>query len=185
MKKFIIYNLCILSLFSCEKIWVEELHERACDKIRGLYEPVSIVWEEPEPIDIDGDGVASFDYLAEWEKIFQGSPGDNIINNDHGTLDIPYIRDLDAEETDSPWYSPDLAQWHIKYDFNIRVVIEGNESHLEFDLPDDGSEFCHTGPGEITLRTKVTLTTLTESGTTKDVTGTIFIKYVRTQYIAK
>ena len=57
--------------------------------------------------------------------------------------------------------------------------------HLEFELPDDGSEFYHTGHGEIALRTKVTLTTLTESGTTKDVTGTIFIKYVRTQYIAK
>ena len=95
MKKFIIYNLCILSLFSCEKIWVEELHERACDTIRGLYDPVSIVWEQAEPIDINGDGEASYDYLAEWE------------------------------------------------------------------------------------------TTLTESGTTKDVTGTIFIKYVRTQYNAK
>jgi hypothetical protein len=64
-------------------------------------------------------------------------------------------------------------------------VIECNESHLEFDLPDDGAEFCHTSPGKITLRTEVTLTTLTESGTAKDVIGTILIKYARKQYLAK
>lgn len=64
-------------------------------------------------------------------------------------------------------------------------MIEGNDSHLEFDLPDDGAEFCHTGPGKITLRTEVTLTTLTESGTAEDVIGTILIKYARKQYLAK
>ncbi len=97
------------------------------------------------------------------------------------SLDIPYVLDANAEFSDYP----SLSRRHISYNFNINVIIEGNESHLEFDLPDDGSEFYHTGHGEIALRTKVTLTTLTESGTTKDVTGTIFIKYVRTQYIPK
>ena len=86
MKKFIIYNLCILSLFSCEKIWVEELHERACDTIRGLYDPVSIVWEEAEPIDINGDGEASYDYLAEWDKVISGGPGNNSIHNDRAAF---------------------------------------------------------------------------------------------------
>lgn len=181
MKKFIIYNLCILSLFSCEKIWVEELHERACDTIRGLYDPVSIVWEEAEPIDINGDGEASYDYLAEWDKVISGGPGNNSIHNDRASLDIPYVLDANAEFSDYPC----LSRRHIPYGFGINVIIEGNDSHLEFELPDDGSEFYHTGHGEIALRTKVTLTTLTESGTTKDVTGTIFIKYVRTQYIAK
>ena len=140
MKKFIIYNLCILSLFSCEKIWVEELHERACDTIRGLYDPVSIVWEEAEPIDINGDGEASYDYLAEWDKVISGSPGNNSIHNDRATLDIPYVLDANAEFSDYP----SLSRRHIPYDFNINVIIEGNDSHLEFELPDDGSEFYHT-----------------------------------------
>ena len=183
MKRLIIFNICILSLVSCEKVWYEELNERANDTIRGIYQPVSIIWEESEPIDINGDGEASFDYLSEWENVWYGSPGDSSASAGRGTLAIPYIIDGDADDKDSPWYSPWLAQRHIPYEFQYKVVIEGNESHLEFVLPKDGSEFCHTGHGEITLRTEVTLTTLTQEGTTKDVTGTIFIKYSRTQYL--
>ena len=39
-----------------------------------------------------------------------------------------------------------------------------------------------TGYGEITLRTKVTLHVLTESGKSKQVAGTVLIKYIRSKY---
>ena len=180
MKKTIISCICILSLLSCEKIWVEDLCEKAYDTIRGYYDIESIVWEEDEPIDIDGDGEASFDYLAEWSRILYGSEGDNIITNSRGSLSIPYI--IDSRANYGPGHEPSLSNSFIGYHFLLNAVVEGNDSHLEFKLPADGSEFSHSGYGEITLRTEVTLTTLTEAGTTKDVTGTILIKYIRTQY---
>ena len=60
--------VAVLLLSSCEKVWEEDLKERALDTIRGEYEIVSVVWEEDEPIDINGDGRASFDYFAEWNE---------------------------------------------------------------------------------------------------------------------
>ena len=54
---------------------------------------MSIVWEEAEPIDINGDGEASYDYLAEWDKVISGGPGNNSIHNDRDNLHpSPYMR---------------------------------------------------------------------------------------------
>ena len=75
MRKLSILIICLLPLFSCEKVWVEDLQEKAYDTIRGAYEIESAVWEEAEPIDINGDGHASFDYYAEWNSISAGAPG--------------------------------------------------------------------------------------------------------------
>ena len=181
MRKYLIYTLCLFSLLSCEKIWIEDLKEQAYDTIRGLYNIESIIWEEEDPIDIDGDGEASFDYFAEWNKLYYGiGEGYNAITNDRGQISIPYVQ---ADNYTEGW-EPTLSKWNEQYHFGVKAVIEEGTSHLEFELPEDGSEFTHSGYGEVTLRTQVTLTTRTQSGTTEDVTGTIFIKYVRTQYIA-
>ena len=56
MRKLSILIICLLPLVSCEKVWVEDLQEKAYDTIRGTYEIESAVWEEAEPIDINGDG---------------------------------------------------------------------------------------------------------------------------------
>lgn len=186
MKRFAILVLCLM--VSCEKVWVEDLQERAYDTIRGVYEIESIVWEEAEPIDIDGDGEASFDYLAEWNKIYSGSPSYSIVSNEVGSLGIPYVVDQNAEWGDNP----SLSRWSDNYTFKIKAVIEGNDSHLEFELPKQGekfeyseSEFTHSGYAELTLRTMVTLDVLVSQEKSEKVTGTIFIKYIRTEYRSK
>ena len=74
MRKIFYIILCIAGLSSCEKVWVEDLQEKAYDTIRGEYEIESATWEGPDPIDLNGDGVASFDYLKEWDAIISGSP---------------------------------------------------------------------------------------------------------------
>lgn len=166
-------------MLSCEKVWVEDLQEKAYDTIRGHYEIESILWEEDEPIDINGDGEATFDYLAEWNRIVSGGTmGWGMVYNDRGTLSIPYVIDQAAD-----WGGyPSLYRRDEEYSFKIEAVIEGNDSHLKFELPDREAEFVHSGYGEITLRTDVSLTVLAEPGKTKEVTGTILIKYIRTKY---
>ena len=179
MKRFAILVLCLMA--SCEKVWIEDLQERAYDTIRGEYEIESIVWEESEPIDIDGDGDASFDYLAEWNKIYSGSPSYSIVSNEVGSLGIPYVVDQNAKYGGYP----NLSRWNDDYRFKIKAVIEENDSHLEFKLPDEESEFTHSGYGELTLRTKVTLDVLVSEEKSQKVSGTIFIKYIRTRYRSK
>ena len=163
-------------MISCEKVWVEDLQERAYDTIRGVYEIESIVWEEDEPIDIDGDGEASFDYLAEWNKIYSGSPSYSIVSNEVGSLGIPYVVDQNAKYGGYP----NLSRWNDDYRFKIKAVIEENDSHLEFELPKQGekfeyseSEFTHSGYAELTLRTMVTLDVLVSQEKSEKVTGTI------------
>lgn len=178
MRKLLILIICLLPLVSCEKVWVEDLQEKAYDTIRGTYEIESVVWEEAEPIDINGDGQASFDYYAEWNSISAGGPGWSNVGNERGQLCIPHVVDSNAD-----WNGyPNLGRRHLNYNFKIKAVIEGNESQLEFELPDDGSEFTLSGYGEITLRTKVTLHILTAPEKSEQITGTILIKYVRTKY---
>lgn len=178
MKKALLMTLSLLALISCEKVWVEDLQERAYDTIRGVYEIDSVVWEEAEPIDIDGDGNASFDYLAEWRRISMGSSVRILIENEGGSLDIPYVVDSSnkLEENAS------LSRRVEDYPFGITAVIEGGECHLEFTFPQSAAQMVHTGYGEITLRTEVTLDVLTESGKSQKVQGMIFIKYIRTEY---
>lgn len=184
MRKSIIYLLCAFSFLSCEKIWVEDLLEQAYDTIRGEYEIESIVWEEQDPIDIDGDGVASFDYLSEWNRIYSGSPCYNAVTNERGQLGIPYVK-LMFDNYQEDIVDTQLTRWSEGYYFGVKAVVEENTSHLEFTLPDDGAEFIHSGYGEITLRTTVTLKTIDQSNKGKDVSGTIRIKYVRTKYWCK
>lgn len=178
MRKLYMLFMGICTLASCEKVWVEDLQEKAYDTIRGVYDIESIVWEESEPLDINGDGQASFDYYAEWNSVYSGGPGWHSVGNESGRLCIPYVVDQNAD-----WNGePNLGRRHQEYKFNIKAVIEGNESHLEFELPDDGSELILSGYGEITLRTEVTLDILAEPEKSERITGTILIKYIRTKY---
>ena len=86
--------ICLLSLASCQKVWVEDLQERAYDTIRGEYKLSMVTWDAPEPIDIDGDGTASFDYYEECNNDnFLFDAGRSRVRNDSGTLAVPYTVD--------------------------------------------------------------------------------------------
>lgn len=170
-----------MPLASCEKIWKEDLMEQAFDSIRGEYEIESAVWEGAEPIDINGDGTASFDYLEEWESVRSGGPGWHSVGNQGGVLYIPYTIDRNAQ-----WGGrPELSRRNREFRFDMKAVIEGGESRLEFVLPEEECEFEHSGYGEITLRTDVTFTISVSREETMEITGPIFLKYVRTQYTSK
>ena len=71
-----------------------------------------------------------------------------------------------------------------RLEFDIEVVIEGEESRLEFTLPDEDSQLTLTGYGELTLRTDVTFTVLVSPEETREVTGPVLFKFKRTEYIS-
>ena len=179
--------ICLLSLASCQKVWVEDLQERAYDTIRGEYKLSMVTWDAPEPIDIDGDGVASFDYYQEWNQVYSGGPGYSSVSNKRGRLQVPYVVDSNAD-----WNGPvNLQRRHMDYVFDIEAVIEGNTSHLKL-TPQSSDTQVNTdwevelcGYGEITLRTDVTLTVLTGPEQTEEVTGHITLYYVRTKYTSE
>lgn len=172
-----VFSLAVL--VSCEKVWVEDLQEKAYDTIRGLYEIESAVWEGTEPIDLDSDGTASFDYYQEWNSVYSGSPVWASVGNESGTLEIPYTVDSNADW--GGWV--DISRRGLDYRFDIKAVIEDGESHLEFTLPEDiDAEFEHSGYGRITLRVNVTCTVKIGEYESKEITGPVLIRYVRTEY---
>lgn len=179
MRKIFYIILCIVGLSSCEKVWVEDLQEKAYDTIRGEYEIESATWEGPDPIDLNGDGVASFDYLKEWDAIISGSPAWSNVGNTKGRLRIPYTVDDNAD-----WGGRvNIVRRSLEYRFEIKAVIENGESHLEFILPEDiDAELEHSGYGKITLRTNVTCTVRTGENESEDITGPVFIRYNRSEY---
>ena len=165
---------------SCDKVWEADLREKALDTIRGEYKVESAVWEGPQPIDINGDGNSSYDYFAEWNSISSGSSCNSSIHNGSVYLEIPYTIDSNADRRGRP----SLARRTIECKIDISTVIKGEEAVLEFDVP-SGYEFKHTGYGEVTLRTDVTFAVRNEDGTVSQMTGPVFIKYVRTRYFGK
>ena len=179
--------ICLLSLASCQKVWVEDLQERAYDTIRGEYKLSMVTWDAPEPIDIDGDGVASFDYYQEWNQVYSGGPGYSSVSNKRGRLQVPYVVDSKANRNEPENLNP----IKINQINEIETVIEGNTSHLKLtpqssdtqENTDWEVELC--GYGEITLRTDITLTVLTGPEQTEEVTGHITLYYVRTKYISE
>ena len=187
MRKSHIIFICLLAFASCQKVWVEDLQERAYDTIRGVYELKTVTWDAPEPIDIDGDGVASFDYYQEWNQVYSGGPGYSSVSNERGRLQVPYVVDSNAD-----WSGPvNLQRRHLDYSFDIEAVIEGNTSRLVLtpessDTQENtGWEVELSGYGEITLRTNITLTVLTGPEQTEEVSGHITLYYVRTKYTSE
>lgn len=180
MNRIDIVFICLAALCSCEKVWEEDLQEKALDEIRGRYEIVSAVWEGDSPIDIDGDGNASYDYYAEWNQVDVGWHPQHTVYNRYGRLDIPYTSSFNDQ-----WGVPVfLERRYETLKFDIEVVIGGGESRLEFALPDQNSQLTLSGYGEITLRTDVTFTVLAGPGEAREVTGPVLFKFKRIEYIS-
>ena len=180
MNRLYIVFICLAALSSCEKVWEDDLQEKALDAVRGRYEIASAVWEGSEPIDIDGDGNASYDYHAEWNQVDVGWHPQHTVYNRYGRLDIPYT----YCENDHWGGFVILERRYERLEFDIEVVIEGGESRLEFTLPDEDSQLTLTGYGELTLRTDVTFTVLVSPEGTREVTGPVLFKFKRTEYIS-
>lgn len=183
MKGSIIFvSILMLLSVSCEKVWEADLREKALDTIRGYYEVVSGIWEGPDPIDLDGDGVASYDYYDEWQKVLAGAADyGTVLSNEGGYIEIPYIRGYYSSEL-----PPILMRTVKKVRTDIDVTVEGSEAELNFRFPDDsGVVFKHTAYGEFTVRTTVTCTVMNGSGVTEDITGPVTLKYERIRYKAE
>ncbi len=180
MNRLYIVIICLAALSSCEKVWEDDLQEKALDAVRGRYEIASAVWEGSGPIDINGDGNASYDYYAEWNQVDVGWHPQHTVNNRLGRLDIPYT----YCENDHWGGFVILERRYERLEFDIEVVIEGGESRLEFTLPDEDSQLTLTGYGELTLRTDVTFTVLVSPEETEEVTGPVLFKFKRTEYIS-
>lgn len=180
MNRLYIVIICLAALSSCEKVWEDDLQEKALDEIRGRYEIASAVWEGTGPIDIDGDGNASYDYYAEWNQVDVGWHPQHIVYNRYGRIDIPYT----YCENEHWGGLVILERRYERLEFDIEVVIEGGESRLEFTLPDEDSQLTLTGYGELTLRTDVTFTVLVSPEETREVAGPVLFKFKRTEYIS-
>lgn len=168
---------------SCEKVWEADLREKALDTIRGYYQVESGIWEGPDPIDLDGDGVASYDYYDEWKKVLAGS-GDTgtVISDDGGYIEIPYIK----YSVHSSGLPPTLTRFVKKVRTDIDVAIEGSEGELCFRFPDDPDViFEHIAYGKFMVRTIVTCTIMNGSGETEEITGPVTLRYERFKYKAE
>ena len=179
MRKIYFASICLAACVSCEKVWVEDLQEQAYDKIRGVYEIESAVWEGEEPIDIDGDGNATFDYYSEWNDLYHGSPCFSNVSGGSGSLGVPY-----AVDSNDDWNGPvSLTKRSEHFKFKYTAMIEGEEPGIEFILPSGSdAELRLTGYGELTLRTKVTCTVKVADNESEQKEGNLLIRYVRTRY---
>lgn len=179
MNRIYIVFICLAALSSCEKVWEDDLQEKALDAIRGRYEIASAMWEGTEPIDIDGDGNASYDYYAELNQVDVGWHPQHIVYNEYGRIDIPYTYCQNDH-----WGSPVILERRYEcLEYDIEVVIEGEESRLEFLLPlGNDSQLTLSGYGELTLRTDVTFIICVSSEETREVTGPVLFKFKRIEY---
>lgn len=174
--------LTVLSV-SCEKVWEADLREKALDTIRGYYQVESGIWEGPDPIDLDGDGVASYDYYDEWKKVLAGA-GDTgtVISDDGGYIEIPYIK----YSVHSSGLPPTLTRFVKKVRTDIDVAIEGSEAELCFRFPDDSDVvFEHTAYGKFTVRTTVICFIRYSSGEKIEISGPVTLRYERFKYKAE
>ena len=181
MKRNILLIISIMMVsMSCEKIWEADLREKALDTIRGYYEIESGVWNGNEPIDLDGDGIASFDYYKEWLGIPVGV-GDHgsSLSNGGGSINIPYSMDSNAD-----WGGPvNISRRVERVNMVTEVIIDGKEARLEFSFPDNPDvEFEHTGYGEFTVSRTVTCTVANGEGASRQITGPVTFKFKRTRY---
>lgn len=71
MKKHIFISLlsALFAVTACgEKLWEEDLEKKTADAIRGYYEIESMTWHG-SPVDLNNDGVALEDIMAEFEAL--------------------------------------------------------------------------------------------------------------------
>lgn len=183
MKKHIISCIAfLLPAVSCQKIWEEDIRERTIDSIRGYYEIQSGIWEGEEPIDIDGDGIASFDYYDEWNRVSSGIGDHGAWMSPDGFIEIPYTFDGNAD-----WGGPvSLSRHVLRVGVKIDVIIEGEEGRLQFRFPKDQDVvFEHTGYGEFTIRKEVTFTIQKGERETDEISGPVYFHFKRVSYFTE
>jgi hypothetical protein len=165
--------LLFIILTSCQTVWEEDLREKALDSIRGEYELTSGVWEGSDPIDIDGDGKASYDYLSQLNNIKSGDIYINAkIGDKTGRIDIPHANYTTATS---------LKRYVTTITVQVNAAIEGNESHLEFFMP-EGYKFRQTGYGEFEISRHTSVNVFTDADKPETVYGDIRFHYKRTKY---
>ena len=161
---------------ACEKVWEADLREKALDTIRGIYEIESAVWEGQDPLDINGDGNATFDYYSEYLSIDAGT-GDykSYINNKSASIMIPII---------SRVYGYNGSERLIRDRWEItgytNVLIEGESARVEMTF-EKNIEFKHTGYGEFIVRTDITV----PDNQGRDSTAPVLMKFIRVNYLGK
>lgn len=184
MKRHILLTVRLLSLLcSCEKVWEEDIRLKAIDTIRGYYELESAIWEGKDPIDLNSDGNASYDYYAEWLSVIYGV-GDfgAIIRNSEGYIELPMT--IDSNAGWGGWVSINKSLQRIEC--RIDVEIKGNEGKLVYEFSPLGvdMEFEQSGYGEFTVRKEMKCTVRIAEHESKEISGPVFFKYKRVEYRA-
>lgn len=183
MKRQILLTICILPLlFSCGKVWEEDIRMKALDTVRGYYELESATWEGKVPIDLDGDGNASYDYYAEWLDVIYGV-GDfgASIKEGTGYIELPFTVDSNADWPGHVSINRSVQPITCK----VYVEIEGNEGRLVWEFSPIGIEleFEQTGYGEFTIRKEMECT-VKYGDDSKLISGPVFFRFKRVEYRA-
>ena len=184
MKRHILLIISLMTtLCSCEKVWVEDIRLKALDSIRGYYELESATWEGKDPIDLNSDGTASYDYYDEWLSVLNGV-GDfgASIKDGSGNIELPITIDSNADWGGYISINKSLERIVCK----TSVKIEGKEGRLVHEFSPIGIqlEFKQTGYGEFTIRKEMKCTVKygeNESGVVK---GPVLFHYKRVEYRA-
>jgi len=184
MRRILYIIISLPAVLACEKVWEEDLREKALDTIRGYYEIESATWEGAAPVDINGDGSSSYDYYAEWNSVDYGAGAHGAsIRSEGGYIEIPYTADINAS-----WGGPlNVYRMLERITLEVKVIIEGDDSRLEFIFPEDcqGLEFNHTGYGEFEVRKEITsMTQSHDTGEASPVTGPVLFRFKRKSYKA-
>ena len=164
--------LCVCTAVACsEKVWIEDLVEMEKDKVRGRYDLESAVWEG-ESIDLNGDGVFTNDYYAEYgvqEDEFQGTFSDQV------SIGVPVMSVWGHDE----WRRVVKGSEYVKFRYD--VSINGSKSSLNFRINDDITDFTLIENGKVSFRKEITV--YTGSGTDiTDATATVLFTYKRIKY---
>ena len=159
-------------MLSCsEDIWIEDLTEMKKDKIRGRYELVSAVWEG-DPIDLNDDGVATTDYLEEfdvygydYQATFQGSV----------TIAVPCMWVHGYGE----WKNVEKSTEYLRARYDVQ--IQNNKAVMNLDLPGEIDDFTLIQNGLVSFRKVMTV----HKGRGEDITDStapVLFTYKRYKY---
>ena len=184
MKRYILLIISLMiTLCSCEKVWVEDIRLKALDSIRGYYELESATWEGKDPVDLNSDGTASYDYYDEWLSVLNGV-GDfgASIKDGSGYIELPFTIDINADWGGYVSINKSLERIVCK----TSVKIEGKEGRLVHEFSPVGVklEFEQTGYGEFTVRKKMKCTVKYSENESIMIEGPVLFRYKRIEYRA-
>lgn len=184
MKRHILLIISLMAtLCSCEKVWVEDIRLKALDSIRGYYELESATWEGKDPVDLNSDGTASYDYYDEWLSVLNGV-GDfgASIKDGSGYIELPFTIDSNADWGGYVSINKSLERIVCK----TSVEIEGKEGRLVHEFSPIGIqlEFEQTGYGEFTVRKEMKCTVKYGENESRVIKGPVLFHYKRVEYRA-